>query len=113
MTTTIQMRVKPERKKALQDIAKIFHEDLSTFLMKAAFLRAELGVTPELEMDPFVTALKDLTKNNKPYELSAEDLAAIKKARARRESGSADIKPVSHLREQLRQMAPEAFEQKK
>jgi hypothetical protein len=113
MTTTIQMRVKPERKKALQDIAKIFHEDLSTFLMKAAFLRAELGVTPEMETDPFVTALKDLTKNSKPHELSVEDLAAIKEARVRRMSGKADIQPVSHLRQQLRSVAPEAFGQGK
>jgi hypothetical protein len=109
MTTTIQMRVKPERKKALQDIAKIFNEDLSTFLMRAAFLRAELGVTPKVDTDPFVTALKDLSKEHKPFELSAEDLDAIKVARSRRESGKAEIKPVSHLREKLRSKAPEAF----
>ena len=105
MSSTIQIRVKPERKEALEKIAEAFHESLSTFMLNSSLLRAELGQGPSSAKDPFVSALEKMTGQQRPFELDGTTKERVESGRKRRLTGKEKLKPISEAREILKKMA--------
>lgn len=86
-TKTLNIRLSPERKAALQDLADAFGESLTEFVLKSVYARVRQEKAPSPAADPFVVALRAAAQGRR-HKLSADEKAAVQKAREARRQGA-------------------------
>jgi hypothetical protein len=99
-TKNLNIRLSPERKAALQELADAFGESLTEFVLKSVYARVRL-VTPGAAPagDPFVLALRAAAKGKRSA-LAQDEKEAIKTNREARQRGARAIS-VAEARRQL------------
>ena len=86
-TKNINIRVSPERKQALQDMAAAFGESVTEFVMKSVYARVRSESPSKAAEDPFVVAMRSAAKG-RHAPLSGSERAALERSRSGRAQGS-------------------------
>lgn len=87
-TKNINIRVSPERKQALQDLAAAFGESITEFVLKSVYARVRSTPAGSMgSMDPFVVAMRAAAKGRQTA-LTREEKAAVERSRQARARGA-------------------------
>lgn len=90
-TKNINIRLSPERKQALQELADAFGESITEFVMKSVYARVRSVQGAAVSAtDPFVLAMRSAAKNGKTA-LDREERAAINASRQARAKGAKGV----------------------
>ena len=80
-TENINIRVAPERKAALKELADAFGESVTEFVMKSVFMRVRAENPVRGAVDPFVVAMRSAAAGHKKA-LSPSERGAVQRSRS-------------------------------
>ncbi len=90
-TKTLNIRISPERKAALQDLADAFGESLTEFVLKSVYSRVRQAQPEKVPaLDPFVLALRRAAAGKRSVLTQAEK-AAVNASRESRRKGARSV----------------------
>jgi hypothetical protein len=89
-TKNINIRVAPERKQALQEMAQAFGESVTEFVMKSVYMRVQAETPVAGKADPFVLAMRAVS-GSRGKALNAEERESVASSRQARKAGGQTI----------------------
>jgi uncharacterized protein (DUF1778 family) len=99
-TENINIRLSPQRKAALQELAAAFGESVTDFLLKSVQVRVRAEAASTGQEDPFVVALRTAAKSRRQL-LTPTEKAAVTRSRQARARGKERLLGIPEARRRI------------